>query len=117
MEVVRVLADLHVADIPAARGFYTEFLRPKPREYDQTVHIQLVTRDASAPLDPVASILTPEVSAADEEVKQRGYEIVYPLTNETWGCGESSSVPPTAVSSTSSTAKSEQHAHRPGPGS
>ena len=101
MEVIRVLADLHVADIPAARDFYTEFLglsaedfnlgwvarfsAPEPSTYDQTVHIQLVTRDASAPVDPVASILTPDVTAAYEEVKQRGYEIVYPLTHEPWG--------------------------------
>ncbi len=101
MEVIRVIADLHVSDIPAARAFYTEFLglsaedfnlgwvarfsAPGPSAYDQNVRIQLVTRDASAPLDPVASILTPDVTAAYEEVKQRGYEIVYPLTHEPWG--------------------------------
>ena len=101
MEVIRVIADLHVADIPAARDFYTEFLglsaedfnlgwvarfsASEPSAYDQTVRIQLVTRDASAPLDPVASILTPDVTAAYEEAKQRGYEIVHPLTREPWG--------------------------------
>jgi len=101
MEVIRVLADLHVADIPAARDFYTEFLRlstedfnlgwvarfsaPELSTYDQTVRIQLVTRDASAPVDPVVSILTPDATAAYDEAKQRGYEIVYPLTHEPWG--------------------------------
>jgi catechol 2,3-dioxygenase-like lactoylglutathione lyase family enzyme len=101
MEVIRVLADLHVADIPAARGFYTEFLglsaedfnlgwvarfsAAEPSAYDQTVRIQLVIRDASAPLDPGASILTPDVTAAYEKVKHLGYEIVYPLTYEPWG--------------------------------
>jgi len=101
MKVIRVLADLHVTDIPAARAFYTDFLglsaedfnlgwvarfsAPEPSTYDQTVRIQLVTRDASAPLDPVASILTPDVAAAYDEAEQRGYEIVYPLTHEPWG--------------------------------
>lgn len=101
MEVIRVLADLHVADISAARDFYTEFLglsaedfnlgwvarfsAPDPSAYDQTVRIQLVTQDASAPLDPVASVLTPDVTGAYEEAMQRGYEIVYPLTREPWG--------------------------------
>ncbi|WP_344096904.1 VOC family protein [Microbacterium deminutum] len=33
----------------------------------------------------MASILTPDVTAAYAEVKQRGYEIVYPLTHEAWG--------------------------------
>ncbi|MFK4835595.1 VOC family protein [Microbacterium sp. ZW T2_14] len=101
MEVIRILADLHVADIPAARSFYTEFLGLSEEDfnlgwvarfsasessaYDQTVRIQLVTHDASAPLDPVASILTPNITAAYEEAQQRGYEIVHPLTHEPWG--------------------------------
>lgn len=36
-------------------------------------------------MDPVASILTPDVAAASEEVQQRGNETVYPLTHESWG--------------------------------
>src|SRR3954454_8743827 len=101
MDVIRILADMHVADIDAAKGFYEDFLglqveefnlgwvarfaAPEPNRYDQTVRIQLVTRDASAPTDPVVSVLTSDVIAAYEEARGRGYEIVYPLTREPWG--------------------------------
>lgn len=101
MEVIRIISDIRVPDVDGAKSFYTDFLGLQveefnlgwvarftalsPSTYDQTVRIQLVTRDASAPVDAVASVLTPDVVAAHYEAVQRGYEIVYPLTRERWG--------------------------------
>ena len=42
-------------------------------------------RDAAAPEDPVVSIKVTDVDAAYAEARQRGYEIVHPLTDEVWG--------------------------------
>ena len=101
MRVIRVIADLQVADLEAAKGFYTDYLglateefnlgwvarytSPDPGPADARTRVQLVTRDATAPLAPVLSIHTPDVQAAYEEALQRGYEIVHPLTVEPWG--------------------------------
>ncbi len=48
-------------------------------------HAQLVTRDATAPEDSVISVHTDDVEAAYAEARERGYEIVHPLTMEPWG--------------------------------
>lgn len=101
MDVIRIIADLHTPDIEAAKDFYTGFLglsteefnlgwvarfsAPEQNSYDQRVRVHLVTGDAGAPVDAVASVLTPDVAAAHAEALARGYEIVYPLTHEPWG--------------------------------
>jgi uncharacterized glyoxalase superfamily protein PhnB len=48
-------------------------------------HLQLVTRDAAAPEDPLISVMVDDVDAAFEDAQRRGYEIVHPLTSEPWG--------------------------------
>src|SRR5699024_8759928 len=48
-------------------------------------HLQLVTRDDSAPVNPVISVKVDDVDAAYEDAVQRGYEIVHPLQDEEWG--------------------------------
>jgi catechol 2,3-dioxygenase-like lactoylglutathione lyase family enzyme len=48
-------------------------------------HVQLVTRDATAPEDSVISVHTDDVYAAFREAEELGYEIVHPLTTEAWG--------------------------------
>jgi uncharacterized glyoxalase superfamily protein PhnB len=48
-------------------------------------HVQLVTRDATAPEDSVISVHTDDVDAAFREAEELGYEIVHPLTTEAWG--------------------------------
>ncbi|MDT5327002.1 MAG: hypothetical protein QOF25_4154, partial [Mycobacterium sp.] len=48
--------------------------------------VQLVTRDATAPVDSVISVhVGDQVEAAYEEAQRRGFEIVHPLTTEPWG--------------------------------
>ncbi len=96
MRVNRIIADLRVADMEAAKGFYTDFLGLSTEEFDmgwvarytspQTgANVQLLTRDASAAQDPVVSVLVDDVDAAHEQARQLGYEIVHPLTTESWG--------------------------------
>ncbi len=96
MRTNRVIADLPVADLESARGFYTDYLGLRTEEFnlgwvarytspETGANVQLVTRDASAPEDPVVSVLTDDVDAAFAEAQERGYEIVHPLTTEQWG--------------------------------
>jgi catechol 2,3-dioxygenase-like lactoylglutathione lyase family enzyme len=97
VKVTGVVANLPVADIEAARDFYTDYLGLSVEGFnlgwvahyqtpDGSAHVQLVTRDAAAPKDAVLSIhVGSGVEEAYEEAKRRGYEIVYPLTEEAWG--------------------------------
>ncbi len=96
MRATRVVANLRVADVVAAKGFYTDYLGLSTEEFnmgwvarytspDTGANVQLVTHDAAAPEGSVISIHTPDVDAAYEEAQQRGYEIVHPLTTEPWG--------------------------------
>jgi catechol 2,3-dioxygenase-like lactoylglutathione lyase family enzyme len=96
MRAKRIIADLRVADVESANIFYTDYLGLSTEEFnmgwvarytspDTGANVQLVTRDATAPEDPVISVLTEDVDAAYEEAKSLGYEIVHPLTTEAWG--------------------------------
>jgi catechol 2,3-dioxygenase-like lactoylglutathione lyase family enzyme len=96
MRATRIIADLPVADLEAAKAFYTGYLGLRTEEFnlgwvarytspDTGAHLQLVTRDASAPEDPTISVLTDDVDAAYAEARELGYEIVHPLTTEPWG--------------------------------
>ena len=96
MRVNKILANLPVADIDAAREFYGDYLGLSDEEFnlgwvarltspDGGASVQLVTGDATAPEDSVASVMVDDVEAAYEEAQRRGFEIVHPLTTEEWG--------------------------------
>ena len=96
MRARRVLTNLRVPDVEAAKGFYTGFLGLSTEEFnmgwvarytspDTGANVQLVSRDAAAPEDPAISVLTPDVDGAYAEAQELGYEIVHPLTTEPWG--------------------------------
>jgi catechol 2,3-dioxygenase-like lactoylglutathione lyase family enzyme len=97
MRVSGINANLPVADIAAARDFYTDYLGLSVEEFNMgwvarysspggEASVQLVTGDATAPHDSVISVHVGDgVEEAYEEAKRRGYEIVYPLTEEAWG--------------------------------
>jgi catechol 2,3-dioxygenase-like lactoylglutathione lyase family enzyme len=96
MRAKRIIADLRVAELAEAKSFYTDYLGLGTEEFnlgwvarytapDTGANVQLVTRDATAPEDPVISVQTDDVDAAYEEAKSLGYEIVHPLTDEAWG--------------------------------
>lgn len=92
----RITTNLRVADVDAAKGFYTGFLGLGTEEFnlgwvarvtDQETgaHVQLVTRDATAAEDAVVSVHVDDVDAGYAEALERGYEIVHPLSTEEWG--------------------------------
>ena len=96
MQAERIMANLRVADIDAAKGFYTDYLGLGTEEFnmgwvaryvspDTGANVQLVTRDASAPEDSVISVHTDDVDGAYEEAQRLGYEIVQPIATEPWG--------------------------------
>ena len=96
MRAIRIIADLRVADVEAAKGFYTGYLGLGTEAFDlgwvarytcpeTGAEVQLVSRDASAPEDPAISVMTEDVDAAYAEAQALGYEIVHPLTTESWG--------------------------------
>jgi predicted enzyme related to lactoylglutathione lyase len=96
MRARRIMANLRVADVNAAKSFYTDYLGLTTEEFnmgwvaryaapDGAANVQLVTRDASAPEDSVISVHTDDVEAAYAEAQKLGYEIVHPITTEPWG--------------------------------
>jgi catechol 2,3-dioxygenase-like lactoylglutathione lyase family enzyme len=96
MRVIRIISDLRVKNLDAARGFYTDFLGLSNEEFNlgwvarytspsNGERIQILTGDAAAPVDPVVSVQTQDVEAAYQEAQELGYEIVHPLTVEAWG--------------------------------
>src|SRR2546427_2186646 len=99
MRVTGINANLPVADIAAARDFYTDYLGLSVEEFNLgwvaryrspsgEASVQLVTRDATAPHDSVISVhVGASVDEAYAEAKRRGDEIVHPPPGEAWGVG------------------------------
>lgn len=96
MKVTSIISDVPVADIDAARYFYTGFLGLRDEEFnlgwvarftqpESRACIQVVTRDATAPEDAVASLKVDDVEEAYRLAREAGYEIVHPLSRESWG--------------------------------
>lgn len=52
---------------------------------DDGHQLSLMTRDASSPVDPHVSVFVDDVREALDRARQRGVEIVHPLTDEPWG--------------------------------
>ena len=97
MRPTRVIANLSVPDIGEARDFYQHFLGlevevmdlgwvARYESADGRAAVQLVTRDATSPQDSVISVAVGDgIDAAYADARQRGFEIVHPLTTEPWG--------------------------------
>jgi len=96
MRANRIIANLRVADIDAAKSFYADYLGLSTEEFNMGwvarytspetgAHLQLVTRDATASEDSVVSVTTNDVDSAYAEAQELGFEIVRPLTKEAWG--------------------------------
>jgi predicted enzyme related to lactoylglutathione lyase len=96
VRATRITANLRVADIEAAKTFYTDYLGLSTEEFnmgwvarytspDTRTNVQLVTRDATVPEDSVISVHTDDIESAYEEAQKLGYEIVHPITTEPWG--------------------------------
>lgn len=97
MRPTHIFPDLSVPDIAEARAFYVDYLGLSDEEIamdwvtrlrspDGQAVVQLVTRDATAPHNPMISVTVGDgIDEAYEEARRRGYEIVHPLTTEPWG--------------------------------
>jgi catechol 2,3-dioxygenase-like lactoylglutathione lyase family enzyme len=97
MRVTGIVANLRVADLAAAKGFYQDYLGLSVEEFnlgwvarytspDGLASVQLVTKDATAVEDSVISAhVGAGVDEAFDEARHRGFDIVHPLTDEQWG--------------------------------
>jgi predicted enzyme related to lactoylglutathione lyase len=96
MHALRIIPNLQVADVAAAADFYSGYLGLRNEEFnlgwvarftspENGERVQLVTRDLTAPEDAVISIHTDDIDGAYAEAQANGYEIVHPLTVESWG--------------------------------
>ncbi len=95
MRAVEAITNLHTDDVERAREFFA-FLGltedgmnqgwvARFTSADSGACVQVVTRDATAPEDSAMTIVVDDVDGAYEEAQRRGYEIVHPITDETWG--------------------------------
>lgn len=91
-----ITANLPVPDLDGVDDFYGEYLGLTDEGFNlgwvahrsapqSGAHVQLVTKDKTAPVDSAISVHVADVDAAYAEAQRRGYRIVHPLTHEDWG--------------------------------
>jgi predicted enzyme related to lactoylglutathione lyase len=94
LAVRRIVPDLTVEDPAAAAGFYADVLGLEVvMDLGWVVAVGsvdgpqliLMSRDASAPVNPDVSIEVDDVDAAHAAAVRSGCEILHPLTDEPWG--------------------------------
>jgi catechol 2,3-dioxygenase-like lactoylglutathione lyase family enzyme len=95
MTVKRVMPVLTVTDIEATRDAYVRVLGLREvmnlgwiitLADDELRHqVSLMTRDATAPVNPMVSIEVDDVDAAYGAAVDAGLQIVHPLSDEEWG--------------------------------
>lgn len=97
MKPTGIVANLSVPDVDGSKAFYTDYLGLTVEAFNlgwvanvQTpggeAAVQLVSGDATSPVDSVISVHVGDgVEEAYEEARRRGFEIVHPLTTEEWG--------------------------------
>ena len=96
MSVRRVVPNIRSDRFDECRTFYVEllgfevamdmgwimtFVSPT----NPTAQISIIRSDATAPVVPQLSVEVADVDAVHAEAVRRGLEIVYPLTDESWG--------------------------------
>ena len=95
----RIVSNIFSNDIKKSRKFYTEFLAMDlamdmdwiltfVSKENKTAQISIFRNENNTPLDNSAIFLSIEVSEIDnwyERAKKQKIEIVYPITNESWG--------------------------------
>jgi catechol 2,3-dioxygenase-like lactoylglutathione lyase family enzyme len=95
MTVRRVMPVFTVSDVEASRDAYVRILGLREvmnlgwiatLADDELRHqVSLMTRDATAPVNPSASIEVDDVDAAYRAAVDAGVRIVHPLSDEEWG--------------------------------
>jgi catechol 2,3-dioxygenase-like lactoylglutathione lyase family enzyme len=94
--VKRIVPNFRSDDPAAGRAFYGDvlglglamdmdwivtFVSP----VNPTAQVSLIREDASGPAHPDASVEVDDVDATHAKAVDRGFEVVYPLTDEPWG--------------------------------
>lgn len=94
MRIQRVVPDLTVTDLAAAVREHTDILGMSvvmdhgwivTLADDAGHQISLMTRDATAAVNPDVSVFVEDVHIAYARAQAAGVEIVHPLTMEPWG--------------------------------
>ena len=96
MSAVRSMPLLTVSDLDAAVDTYRQvtgmevimnhgWIATLAPPGDRRVQLSLITRDATAPVNPAVSIEVDDVEAAYAAARSAGLEIVHELTDEEWG--------------------------------
>ncbi len=96
MSIRRVVSDITTQRLDESREFYVGLLGFEVAmdmdwvvnlvsPTNPTAQVILITRDATAPVQPQMSIEVADVDAIHREAVERNDEIVYPLTDEPWG--------------------------------
>lgn len=93
--VRRVVPIVGVSDIAASAAAYRDVLGLVEvmnhgwiatfADPDGRHQVSLLTRDATAAVDPQLSVEVDDVDAAHHRALAAGFEIVHPLTDEDWG--------------------------------
>jgi catechol 2,3-dioxygenase-like lactoylglutathione lyase family enzyme len=96
MAVKRIVPDLPLKDVEASAAFYSNVLGLElgmdlgwvmnfGSPDDHPVQVNLIRRDATAPVDPQATVEVTDVEGVYAACLDRDLPIVYPLTDEPWG--------------------------------
>jgi predicted enzyme related to lactoylglutathione lyase len=96
MHIRRCVPDLPVEDTNRAKEFYVDLLGLEigmdmewivtfRSRNNETAQIIVMEKDETAPTRPNVTIEVEDVDAIHREAEARGYEIVHPLNNESWG--------------------------------
>ena len=90
------MPDLHAENPSASRGFYEQVLGLEVEmdlcwiitfaaPNNPGAQISVMSRDEGASVEPDLSVEVDDVDEAYAAALRMGYEIVHPLTDETWG--------------------------------
>jgi catechol 2,3-dioxygenase-like lactoylglutathione lyase family enzyme len=95
MTVGRVVPIMTVSDLDASRDAYTRILGLREvmnngwivtlADDELRNQVSLMTKDATAPVNPTVSIEVDDVDAAYQATVDAGLQIVHPLSDEEWG--------------------------------
>jgi catechol 2,3-dioxygenase-like lactoylglutathione lyase family enzyme len=95
VNIRRVVPDLH-GDPAASRRFYEAVIGMEVAmdlgwvvgfrsRTNEAVQVIVMSKDATAPVNPDVSIEVDDVDAVHARAIEAGYEVVHPLTDEPWG--------------------------------
>jgi catechol 2,3-dioxygenase-like lactoylglutathione lyase family enzyme len=96
MSIRRVVPDMTTQRLEESREFYVgllgfevamdmDWVVTLVSPVNPTAQVILMTRDATAPVQPQISIEVANVDAVHQDAVNRGDDIIYPLTDEPWG--------------------------------